>query len=118
MMARADASRVASGGARRARRLGGNTSTGPRIFRLRTGPSSVPKSEDYRRHASECLRLAQATEDLDSKALLLEMAQAWITLAAQMETRGERKLYDMANVPVLNFDGFVRDFNDAQMTKH
>jgi hypothetical protein len=30
------------------------------------------------------LRLAQAAEDLDSKALLLEMAQAWVNLADQI----------------------------------
>ena len=42
---------------------------------------------EYHDHAADCLRLAQTTEDLTSKALLLEMVQAWITLAEQRMTR-------------------------------
>ncbi len=46
-------------------------------------------SDDYRQHALECLRLAQAADDARSKALLLEMAQAWVNLADQAKARAE-----------------------------
>jgi hypothetical protein len=47
-------------------------------------------SEDYRRYAAECLRLAQEI-DVGSKgvALLLEMAERWRSLAEQVERRGQ-----------------------------
>ena len=38
--------------------------------------------ERYRQYASECLRLAQETNDTAQKARLLEMADAWQRLAA------------------------------------
>ena len=41
--------------------------------------------QKYHENAAECLRLAQATDDLTSK-LLLEMAQAWMILAEQRLT--------------------------------
>jgi hypothetical protein len=37
--------------------------------------------EEYQQRAADCLRVAQETVDPTSKALLLEMAQAWINLA-------------------------------------
>jgi hypothetical protein len=37
--------------------------------------------EEYQQRAADCLRVAQETNDPTSKALLLEMAQAWINLA-------------------------------------
>ena len=37
--------------------------------------------ETYRRRAAECVRLAQLTNDAESKALLLKMAEAWLRLA-------------------------------------
>jgi hypothetical protein len=36
-----------------------------------------------REHAAECLRLAEAAETAEQKALLLGMAQAWLALAEQ-----------------------------------
>jgi hypothetical protein len=47
-------------------------------------------AEDQRRHAAECLRLAQQMHDVNAKALLLKMADAWLNLAQETETR-ERK---------------------------
>jgi hypothetical protein len=40
-----------------------------------------------RQLAADCLRLAQVTTDPSEKALLLEMAERWRTLAEQFEAR-------------------------------
>jgi hypothetical protein len=37
--------------------------------------------EEYQRRAADLLRIAQETDDPTNKALLLEMAQAWVNLA-------------------------------------
>jgi hypothetical protein len=37
--------------------------------------------EEYQRRAADLLRIAQETHDPTNKALLLEMAQAWVKLA-------------------------------------
>jgi hypothetical protein len=44
-------------------------------------------SEEYQARAIECLRLAQAVESPESKALLLEMAQTWVRFAQQTRER-------------------------------
>ena len=49
----------------------------------------MSKSEEYQQRAAECLRVAQATNDPINKALLLEMAQAWVRLAEQAKAKGE-----------------------------
>ena len=46
--------------------------------------------EDYHEQAVRCLRLAQAISYAPSKALLLEMAQAWVRLAEQLPEREQR----------------------------
>jgi hypothetical protein len=43
------------------------------------------KSEDYRRYAEECLRLGQTTDNPQTRAILLQMAQVWLRLAEQAE---------------------------------
>jgi len=43
--------------------------------------------ELYQQRAADCLRVAQETNDPASKALLLEMAQAWVKLAERMRNR-------------------------------
>jgi hypothetical protein len=48
----------------------------------------MPSAEDYRRHASECIRLAQNAQNPGDKALLLRMAESWLRLAEQAEARG------------------------------
>jgi len=47
--------------------------------------------EQYRRHAEECVRLAQQSGSQADKTLLLEMAKRWIELADQA---GKRKRSD------------------------
>jgi hypothetical protein len=41
------------------------------------------RSEHYRQHAQECLRLASDSSDPSCKAVLLDMAMAWMRLAEQ-----------------------------------
>ena len=41
------------------------------------------KPDYYRQHAHECLRLAGETQEPGTKAVLIDMAQAWIRLAEQ-----------------------------------
>jgi hypothetical protein len=38
-------------------------------------------ADRYKQYASECLRIAQQTDDTAQKARLLEMAEAWQRLA-------------------------------------
>ena len=40
---------------------------------------------DFLRLAEECFRLAQQVKAPDTKLLLLDMAQAWLTLATDIE---------------------------------
>jgi hypothetical protein len=42
-------------------------------------------SVDYRRLATECLRIADNMNDTQSRAALIHMAQAWLQLAQQAE---------------------------------
>jgi hypothetical protein len=41
----------------------------------------VNKPDYYRQYALECLRLANDTNEPGTKAVLIDMAQAWIRLA-------------------------------------
>jgi hypothetical protein len=49
----------------------------------------MQRVEDYQQRAAECLHLAHRSTDPTNKALLLEMAQAWIRLAEQIKERAE-----------------------------
>jgi hypothetical protein len=51
----------------------------------------MASGEEYRRHAGECVRLAQQTQNAKDKALLLAMADNWLRLAEQADTRTEKK---------------------------
>jgi hypothetical protein len=44
-------------------------------------------SEEYRRFARECLEMAQSTEDEQTRAVLLHMAQVWLRLAEARENK-------------------------------
>jgi hypothetical protein len=44
---------------------------------------------EYRAHAVECVRLAQQTNDPQSKGSLLDMARAWLALDIQSEKNSE-----------------------------
>jgi hypothetical protein len=43
--------------------------------------AALPKAVEYQQRAADLLRIAQETDDPTNKALLLEMAQAWMNLA-------------------------------------
>ena len=49
----------------------------------------MPDTGEYRAHAAECVRLAQKTNDPQSKSSLLDMARAWIALVTQGEKNSE-----------------------------
>jgi hypothetical protein len=42
-------------------------------------------TNEYRRHATECLCIADGTTNPEHKMLLIAMAQAWLRLARQAE---------------------------------
>src|SRR5438034_11539466 len=42
-------------------------------------------SEEYRRHAAECLRIAESVTVAQQKVWLIDMAQAWLQLATKAE---------------------------------
>jgi hypothetical protein len=44
-------------------------------------------ADQYRRHAAECVRLAQLINDPAEKALLLQMAETWKRVAERAEAR-------------------------------
>ena len=41
--------------------------------------------DKYRRHAVECLRIAEGVPDSINRMLLIDMAQTWLLLAQQAE---------------------------------
>ena len=43
--------------------------------------------EEYRQNAVDCLTLAETLQDPIARAIMRQMAQAWIRLAAQAEKR-------------------------------
>jgi hypothetical protein len=45
----------------------------------------MPPPEDYRRHATACLRIAEGVTDSEDRTWLIDMAQAWLKLAYQAE---------------------------------
>jgi len=57
-----------------------------------TEPGVKTKSEEYRRSAATCLRLADEIADPDVRATLVEMARGWHALAKQAEHNGKLDL--------------------------
>jgi hypothetical protein len=49
----------------------------------------VSSAERYRRHATECLRIAQSSRDEEDRAVWIILAQAWARLAQHDEGRDE-----------------------------
>lgn len=43
------------------------------------------RSGRYRQFASRCLEIARATENVQTKAVMLQMAQVWSRLAGDMD---------------------------------
>jgi hypothetical protein len=60
------------------------------------------RSDEFRKAAADCLRLARVTSDAATRASLLVMAQRW---------------FDLANGPgsQAGFDAALRVFNEGQM---
>jgi hypothetical protein len=58
----------------------------PRAF---FAESHLATSQECQQRAAECLRLVRTALDSTNKALLLEMAQAWIRLAEE-QAKGEQ----------------------------
>ena len=60
-------------------------------FILRTqGGGLKEQDQDYREEAAECLSLARRLEQPNSKALFLQMAQAWLALGEVIKTRTDQ----------------------------
>jgi hypothetical protein len=51
----------------------------------RGGGHPVSRPDYYRQYALECLRLADGTNEPSTKAVLIDMAQAWIKLVEQAQ---------------------------------
>ena len=47
----------------------------------------------YEQYSSDCLRLANTTSDPDIKAVLVDMAQAWLKLGDQANSLHSHKRY-------------------------
>jgi hypothetical protein len=47
------------------------------------------KDDVFRRHAKVCLEVAQKTDDPESKAALIDMAQSWHALAQTHDKNGQ-----------------------------
>jgi hypothetical protein len=50
----------------------------------------MARADEYRRHAAECLRVAQRVSDPNDKALLVQMAERWRELAEKVEKNIEK----------------------------
>jgi len=61
----------------------------PDIPRMFFAESHASTSQECQRNAAECLRLLQTSLDSTNKAILLEMAKAWISFAEQQKAESE-----------------------------
>jgi len=57
----------------------------------KSGAVTVSKSDEYRRFAAECLKIGQAAEDEQQRAIFLQMARAWLALAQKDEANADRR---------------------------
>jgi hypothetical protein len=48
-------------------------------------------ADEYLRYASECVELARRSNDPETKARLLQVAEAWRELAAKLEPTGNQR---------------------------
>ena len=51
----------------------------------------MEQSDQYKRRAAECVRMAERTHSAEDKVMLLQMAQTWMRLAEKAEDRTEEK---------------------------
>ena len=61
-------------------------------------------SNEFRRYAIECLRLAEQVQSIDDKAALLTMAGVWVRLADQ----GHRLTGESGTLVLFGFDCLER----------
>jgi hypothetical protein len=54
------------------------------------GLLSMSRSDEYRRFAAECLKMAQTAEEEQNRATFLQMARMWFALAEREEARSSR----------------------------
>ena len=50
----------------------------------------MSRSDEYRRFAAECLKIEQAADDEQQRAIFLQMARAWLALAQKEKTGADR----------------------------
>ncbi len=55
------------------------------MSRMFFAESHASTSQECKQKAAECLRLAQTLRDSKNKAILLEMAEAWVSFAEQQK---------------------------------
>jgi hypothetical protein len=65
-------------------------------------------SADYRRYASECLKLATAAADPQFRSSLLHMAQVWRRLAEQQDSAYRRNAAECLSIAKSTDDPCVR----------
>jgi hypothetical protein len=46
---------------------------------------TLPKADEYRRHAAECLKMLSHISDVQRRAMFTQMAVTWVNLADQAE---------------------------------
>jgi hypothetical protein len=54
-------------------------------------------SDEYRRFAAECVKIAQATGDGQRRGVFLKMAEVWLELARKAEIKSDRQVPDPEN---------------------
>jgi hypothetical protein len=62
------------------------------MSRMFFADSHSSTSQECQQKAAECLRLAQTLHDSKNKAILLEMAEAWISFAEQQKAEVKREI--------------------------
>jgi hypothetical protein len=50
----------------------------------------MSRSDDYRRFAAECMKIASTAEDEQRRAIFVQMARTWLAVAQKTETTGDR----------------------------
>jgi hypothetical protein len=50
----------------------------------------MSRSNDYRRFAAECMKIASVAEGEQQRAIFVQMARAWLALAQKGETNTDR----------------------------
>jgi hypothetical protein len=61
----------------------------PAVYGADIGTFSMALADQYKRRAAECIRMAERTDNAADKALLLQMAQTWMSLAEKAEDRSD-----------------------------